>query len=822
MTLNALKGSKTFLVWKLEPDKNGKLTKVPYSGITGGPIGTSAKYRRCFTDYEKAEATSKNYERGFDGVGFVFVKFTESLYICGVDVDKHGPDSTFSKDIIAMFPNAYIEASPSGNGIHIILLVDITRVPQVTDRTGKKKLAPEYYSKNPKNGVEAYVAGLTSRYFTFTEKTIQDGVIADQTDEFLRFLNAYMLKESKIIQSKEQGPKPDDIEAAALTDEEIIAKARNAANGAKFAALFDRGDIGGYGSQSNADLGLMNILAFYTRCDKVQMERLFSMSALGQRGKWLTRVDYREMTLNKAADDCAKVYEPVQRVTAGEDFTLKPGDYSDVGQAEVLAREYGGNLRFSEATDFISYNGVYWEECKPKAQGIAQELTRRQLDEARAAILKASVKLQKLEASDAAGKTKKEAQKSLKGAVLQAFMEYSAAERYRDYVVKERESKQINAALKEVRPMVLIDISDLDADPFLLNTPGATYDLRRGITGARPHRADDYITGCTAVSPSDEGAELWDKLLNDVFLGNKELIEYVQRVAGVCAVGKVFIEQLVISHGDGKNGKSTFWNPILKVFGSYSGSLSADALTAQCRHNVRPELAELRGKRAVLARELQEGKRLDESVLKKITSTDPIDAEKKYKSPFTFIPTHTPLMYTNFLPKIGSRDKGTQRRLCVVPFTAVFEGSADIKNYGDFLYEHAGGAILKWVIEGAKKVIDAGFHIELPECVRQATKEYIDAFDWLSKFLEARCYIGDGEREQSGALYNAYREHCDSINETYKRSAQDFNTAVAGAGFERVQPGGSKKPAFFQGLRLLTNAERDFDDGLFGAQPLGK
>jgi len=361
--------------------------------------------------------------------------------------------------------------------------------------------------------------------------------------------------------------------------------------------------------------------------------------------------------------------------------------------------------------------------------------------------------------------------------------------------------------------MVLIDIADLDADPYLLNTPGATYDLRRGMGGARAHRAGDYITRCTAVSPSADGADLWQRLLLDVFLGDAELIEYVQRVAGVCAVGKVYIEQLVISHGDGRNGKSTFWNPILRVFGSYSGSISADALTANCRHNVRPELAELRGKRAVLARELQEGKRLDESILKKITSTDPVDAEKKYKSPFTFTPTHTPLMYTNFLPKIGSRDAGTKRRLCVVPFAAKFEGKGDVKNYGDYLFEHAGGAILTWIIQGAKKVIDAGFHIDPPDCVRQATQDYIDAFDWLSKFLEAHCYVGDGIREQSGALYNAYRAHCDDINESYRRGAQDFNAALMGAGFERIQPGGNKKPAFFQGLRLLTDAERDFDDG---------
>jgi len=525
------------------------------------------------------------------------------------------------------------------------------------------------------------------------------------------------------------------------------------------------------------------------------------------------RMDELSVIWNSALGFFKKVQEEPDYIApeeyASEDFSLKPGDYSDVGQAEVLAREYGDNLRFSESTGFISYNGVFWEECKPKAQGLAQKLTRRQLDEARAAVQRALKKLTELGISDITTKKRAQAQKELTDANLCAFLEWAAAVDYQNYVIKARESKQINSALKEVCPMVLIEVSQLDADPFLLNCPDATYNLR---TGERfEHNPNDYITRCTGASPSDVGAEIWENFLLSVFCSDADLIDYVQRVNGLAAIGKVFVEQIVISHGDGRNGKSSFWNPIIKAFGSYSGFISSKALTANCRHNVRPEIAELRGKRVVLARELQEGKRLDESILKKITSTDPIDGEKKYKTPFTFIPSHTPLMYTNFLPKIGSRDAGTKRRLCVVPFTAKFDGKSDIKNYGDYLFETAGGAIMKWIIEGAKKVIDSKFHIEPPECVLQATKDYIDAFDWLTNFLEARCMVNENEKAKSGELYNAYRYHCDEINEPYKRTAQDFNSALISAGFERIQPGGSKKPAYFQGLRLLTDAERDFD-----------
>jgi P4 family phage/plasmid primase-like protien len=757
MTQGSLRAGNTFLLWHYEPADSGRLTKVPYSPLDGYKVGTDEKGRGRLSSYDTAKGAlstvlchvqtpdGERLEKP-DGIGFVFTRVSDNLSVCGIDVDHQDPDGDFVKAICAMFPNAYIERSPSGEGVHIVLLADVSRIPQ---KDGK--LAPQYYSKNPKNGVESYIAGLTNRYFTFTGDAIQDGADTDQTDEFLKFLDLYMQKDTTRAGQAGGESQTNAVSDTtsnkgftppALSDWEILQKARTAQNGDKFKALFDGGDIGGYnGDDSAADMALMNLLAFWTGCNAGQMERLFSQSQLGRRDKW-SRADYRQMTIERAIKDCGNVYNP-QHDTTQKDFTLKPGDYSDVGQAEVFAREYGGSLRYSEATDFISYNGTFWEECKPKAQGLAQELTTRQLDEARKMVIAAEKELERLGIAETARHGTKKDKEKLSGNAehYKAYSEWLAACNYRAYVIKERESRQIKAALHEVQPMVLIDIAQLDADPFLLNTPGATYDLR--TEEERRHNPADYITRCTAVSPSDVGAELWDKFLLSVFVGDRALIDYVQRVGGLAAIGKVFVEQIVISHGDGKNGKSSFWNPIIKAFGSYAGFMSSDALTANCRHNVRPEIAELRGKRVVLARELQEGKRLDESILKKITSTDPIDGEKKYKSPFTFIPSHTPIMYTNFLPKIGSRDAGTKRRLCVVPFTAKFEGKGDVKNYGDYLFEHAGGAIMKWVIEGAKKVIDAKYHIEPPECVRRATQDYIDAFDWLTKFLEARCSVGD-------------------------------------------------------------------------------
>ena len=143
--------------------------------------------------------------------------------------------------------------------------------------------------------------------------------------------------------------------------------------------------------------------------------------------------------------------------------------------------------------------------------------------------------------------------------------------------------------------------------------------------------------------------DIWNAALNTFFCEDKDLIRYVQEVAGLAAIGKVHLEGLIIAYGGGRNGKSTFWNTISKILGTYSGNMSADTLTVGCKRNVKPEMAEIKGKRLVIAAELEEGMRFNTSNIKQLCSTDEIYAEKKYKEPFKFEPTHTLVLYTNHL-----------------------------------------------------------------------------------------------------------------------------------------------------------------------------
>jgi P4 family phage/plasmid primase-like protien len=468
-----------------------------------------------------------------------------------------------------------------------------------------------------------------------------------------------------------------------------------------------------------------------------------------------------------------------------QDLQLKPSDYSDVGQATVLAREYDGKLRYSPSTDFLVYNGRFWEESKPKAQAVAQELTTRQLEEAETEIKKATDEMMKNGAWELlASMGPKKAAMAFSSEQARSFQKYENATTYRNYAIKRRDSKYITAALKEAHPMVEIDQRQLDADEFLLNTPSATYDLRIGLPSAHEHTPADFITKQTTVDPSDDGMDIWQDALETFFCGDNELINYVQEIAGLSAIGKVCVEGLIIAYGEGRNGKSTFWNTLSRVMGTYSGNMSADTLTVGCKRNVKPELAEAKGKRIIIAAELEEGMRLNTSNVKQLCSTDEIYAEKKYKDPFSFVPSHTLVLYTNHLPKVGAIDAGTWRRLIVIPFNAKIEGSSDIKNYADYLFNKAGGAILKWIMTGAKRVIEKDYHIVKPAVVEAAIQKYKDNNDWLSQFLDECCEVGSGLIAKSSEVYNAYRSYCMQVGD-YIRSTTDFYTALECAGFER-------------------------------------
>lgn len=478
---------------------------------------------------------------------------------------------------------------------------------------------------------------------------------------------------------------------------------------------------------------------------------------------------------------------------------LKPDDYSDIGEAKVLAAACIGKLRYTSATDYIAFVSDHWYEDRAKALGIIEEFMDEQLKDAEEKIRMAEEALVAIGISEADVKTRS---KNLANQILEKKLgllyALLGADAYKKFVMRYRNYRYIVNTQNAARPMLALDVSELDYDPELLNTPEATYDLTRGTDGGHPHDPDDLITKITSCSPGDKGTDLWLESLDLFFCKDRELIRYVQQIVGMAAVGRVYAEQMIIAYGGGANGKSTFWNTIARVLGTYSGKISADALTMSCKRNVKPEMAELKGKRLIIASELEEGQRLNTGMVKQICSVDPIEAEKKYKDPFHFVPSHTLVLYTNYLPKVSANDDGTWRRLIVIPFNAKITGRSDIKNYSDYLFEHSGPAIMKWIIEGAKTAIRKGYKIDEPKAVRNAVEKYREDNDWLGQFLEDHCDIDPSFTEKSGKLYQEYRVICLQSGE-FTRSTSDFYGNLEKAGFFRHR---TRKGSIVRGLKL--------------------
>jgi putative DNA primase/helicase len=151
-----------------------------------------------------------------------------------------------------------------------------------------------------KGGIEMYDR---ARYFTITGKHL-DGTpttIEERSSELKR-LHSFFFAAS--IDSKRPAEKirlPHPVDAS---DEKILERARRAANGSKFDRLWQGDWQGIFASQSEADLALCNMLAFWTGGDAGRVDSLFRCSRL-MRPKWDRRhfnngLTYGEATVARA------------------------------------------------------------------------------------------------------------------------------------------------------------------------------------------------------------------------------------------------------------------------------------------------------------------------------------------------------------------------------------------------------------------------------------------------------------------------------------------------------------------------------------------
>lgn len=279
-----LKTMRIWVLWRYIEVK-GRKTKKPVAA-GGQPTGTNTEYQGTWVTYNEAVRAKERLKA--DGIGFVI---PEGYFF--LDIDHRDLNDSFVQMMLSRF-HSYAEVSPSGNGLHIYGSADMTKLPISLNKDGKHKLDRQFYMKNPNNGTELYIGGLTNRFATFTGSAVQDLPLAECTEAVLTTLD----KDMRRSQPKSYSAKRDgDRETF-----DIICNLRRQKNGAKFRRLFDNGDISGYGSRSEADLALCTLIAFRTGDDPSMIDTLFQQSA-PMRDKW-NRADYREATIRKAIEAC--------------------------------------------------------------------------------------------------------------------------------------------------------------------------------------------------------------------------------------------------------------------------------------------------------------------------------------------------------------------------------------------------------------------------------------------------------------------------------------------------------------------------------------
>ena len=329
------------------------------------------------------------------------------------------------------------------------------------------------------------------------------------------------------------------------------------------------------------------------------------------------------------------------------------------------------------------------------------------------------------------------------------------------WALKSQSESHLAAILKlsATEPEIALARDHLDSDPWKLCCANGTLDLRTGKLG--PHDPGDLITLGTDVE-YDPGAVCprWQGFLEEIFRGDTELIDFVQRFVGYGLTGDTREHVLAVMHGSGCNGKSTFIGVLKRLLGDHATTAAFDTFMRQRdRGGPRNDLARLHQARLVMAAESGEGRRLDEATVKEITGGDTIAARFLYGEHFEFKPQFKLMLVTNHRPRVDGNDDAIWRRLRLIPFEHSFEGRED-RALGAKLEVELPG-ILTWAVRGCLDWQRSG--LGESAAVTLATADYRQDEDVLGAFLAERCAMG-GE-VGTAQLREAYECYCHQVGD---------------------------------------------------------
>jgi putative DNA primase/helicase len=526
----------------------------------------------------------------------------------------------------------------------------------------------------------------------------------------------------------------------------------------------------GYESQSQADIALAGQIVRECKrqgileADLFDAVRLvFDQTGLAVREKWTDRPDYRVSTITKAIEGAMSATPLAGNQQAVQ---LPLDSFGDIRNAKAFAHKWRGKLVCVTTRDkWLQWHDQKWQLCEKDEHIAHAKQCCSDILASASAVFSANPETGKRLVADA---------------------------------MAAHNLPKINAMLKLAvsEPDMAVTDRELDADPMLLGVQNGVVDLHRG------HLLFNYpemrvTRHCGANFVEDAPAPRWGQFLGQIFKGDTQTIETVQRLLGYTLTGRVTEEVLVICIGYGSNGKSVFSNVIFRIMGGYSRTAPPSLLTVRRSDDASPrnDLAALAGARYVSISELQAGDRLDEQVVKLLAGREPISARFLHKEFFEFLPTFTAWLRTNHKPIITGEDHGIWRRLVVLPFDRTFTEEEKDPQLEDKLMDESDG-ILQWILEGVRMYLNDG--LKLSPRIKAEVAKYRSDSDMLGEFLSDKTTPHASAKVNQVEMYKAWRVWCEESG-VRPGSKKTFTQRLAERGYPEGRSNGAR---FYVGLAL--------------------
>lgn len=427
---------------------------------------------------------------------------------------------------------------------------------------------------------------------------------------------------------------------------------------------------------------------------------------------------------------------------ADTDLTLAFQPLNDFGNANRLILRFGTDMLYVKNIGWFVWDGVRWNRENGESDAIKR------------------------------GHRVALAVRNEAGAVRERYGKEKDSLTIKLYKWAEQSGNQakIHGLLAAAEPYLTQPVETLDADQYLLSSPGGT--IRLGLhSEVRPNERKNYITRSLGVKYLN-GADcpVFIQFIERI-MPDEDMRLFLQRIMGYCLTASTREQSFFIFYGTGSNGKSTLMNVVRHIMGDYAMNSPVSTFLAKRDGNggseASPDLARLPGARLVTAAEPPEGARLDEAKVKEMASGEPMTVRHLNQGFFEFRPVFKAIISTNHRPNIRGTDHGIWRRIKLVPFTVQIPPSeVDPSLEGKLLAEAPG--ILQWMLTGAEEWFNGG--LRPPKAAIAAVEDYRAGEDPVGQFLKARCELsgemvnpstGKPFEVESKALRTAYKGWCE-------------------------------------------------------------